>query len=438
MRPDPRPASHHPDGGHREFDLVLVGATGFVGRLTAAHLAEAAPERLRIALAGRSRDRLERLRAELPGGAAQWPVLEIDATDPAAAAEVAGRAVALATTVGPYAVRGLPLARACARAGTHYADLTGELLFVHRTVEELHDLALESGARIVHSCGFDSIPSDLGVWLTARQAERDGAGGLTDTELTVRRMRGGFSGGTIDSMRQQMIAYRADARARRVLTDPEALSGPGLAATGAGARAPRTGEAHPAVARRKPRGRGPVRREAGTGQWRVPFVMGGFNAPLVRRSHALAEGGYGTGFRYRELHDVGAGAGGAARAVGTVGGILAVGAGLSFGPTRALLDRFLPAPGDGPTEEQRANGAFTMEIVAGTESGSRYETIVGADQDPGYDGTAVMFGQSALALATGEGSGAGVLTPAIALGPFLVDRLRSRGFTLTTRPLPAG
>lgn len=419
----------------RDFDLVLLGATGFVGQLTAAHLAQAAPARLRIALAGRSAERLERLRARLPGRAGTWPLLEVEATDPRAVADLAARTVAVATTVGPYAVRGLPLARACARAGTHYADLTGELLFVHRSVEELHDLARESGARIVHACGFDSVPSDLGVWLTARQAAQDGAGGLTDTVLTVRRMRGGFSGGTIDSMRQQMIAVRTEASARRVVADPEALSGPGRPAPGV--RRPDEDPARPRSSRRASRGLGPVRVDPDTGRWRVPFLMGGFNAPLVRRSHALV-GGYGAGFRYRELHDVGAGAGGAARAVAMVGALAGVGTGLSFGPTRAVLDRFLPAPGDGPSPEQRARGAFTMEIVAGTESGARYETVVGADLDPGYEGTAVMFGQAALALAAGEGSGAGVLTPATALGPFLVDRLRSRGFTLTTRPLPAG
>jgi len=411
----------------REFDLVLVGATGFVGRLTAAHLAEAAPTGVRIALAGRSGDRLDRLRAELPAAAHDWPLVQIDVADPAACDALAQRATAVATTVGPYAVNGLPLVRACAEAGTHYADLTGEVLFVHQSVSELHEVAQRSGARIVHACGFDSVPSDLGVWLTARRARDEDAGGLADTVLTVRRLRGGFSGGTIDSMRQQVMAARTDPAARRVLANPTALSAPTPHRRPAG----KPGGRHTVLDRLRP----PVRREPGSDRWRVPFVMGGFNAPLVRRSHSLVEEGYGAGFRYRELHDVGRGVRGALRGAGAVGAVTAAGVGLAFSPTRAVLDRLLPAPGQGPSEQQRARGGFTMEIVAGTDSGVRYRTIVAADLDPGYDGTAVMFGQSGLALAGGEGAGAGVLTPATALGDALVERLRRHGFTFTTERL---
>src|SRR5690606_30784904 len=148
----------------------------------------------------------------------------------------------------------------------------------------------------VHSCGFDSVPSDLGVWLTADQARRDGAGGLAETVLTVRRLRGGLSGGTIDSMRQQVIAARKDSAARRVLRDPASLEG-----SSTGEETSRRGPAE-VPDRHTHRGvRSPVRREPTSGRWRIPFVMGGFNGPLVRRSHALTEGGYGPGFRYREL-----------------------------------------------------------------------------------------------------------------------------------------
>ena len=414
----------------RELDLVLIGATGFVGRLTAAHLARSAPPDLKLALAGRSTARLEGVREELPAAARDWPLIPIDVTDPEACQALARRTRVVVSTAGPYAVLGLPLARACAEAGTHYADLTGEVLFVHQTVTELHETARASGARIVHSCGFDSVPSDLGVWLTADQARRDGAGGLAETVLTVRRLRGGLSGGTIDSMRQQVIAARKDSGARRVLRDPAALEG---SSTGE-----ETGRRGPAEVpgRHTHRGmRSPVRRERTSGRWRIPFVMGGFNRPLVRRSHALTEGGYGSGFRYRELQDVGGGLRGAARGGAMVAGIAAVGAGLALGPTRAVLDRVLPAPGEGPSAEQRARGGFTMEVIADTESGSRYRTVVSADLDPGYDGTAVMLGQSGLALAGGEGHGAGVLTPATALGQDLVDRLRAHGFTFDTERL---
>src|SRR5579884_2734387 len=177
----------------REFDLVLYGASGFVGKLTAEHLAVAAPDGVTVALAGRSLSKLESVRASLPARAADWPLIAADAHDPAALASLARRTTAVATTVGPYLAYGVPLVEACAEAGTHYADLTGEVLFMRRTADKLHDVAAASGARIVHACGFDSIPSDLGVLLLHELAGDDA---LTDTTLAVTEMRGGLSGGT--------------------------------------------------------------------------------------------------------------------------------------------------------------------------------------------------------------------------------------------------
>ncbi|HEU4545809.1 MAG TPA: saccharopine dehydrogenase NADP-binding domain-containing protein, partial [Microlunatus sp.] len=208
---------------NRELDLVLVGATGFVGRLTARYLAEHAPAGLRIALAGRSADRLAQVRSTLPGPGQAWPVIVVDVQDDAAAAELADRTRVVATTVGPYLRYGLPLVTACAAAGTHYADLTGETLFVRRSIDAAHEVARASGARIVHSCGFDSVPSDLGVGLTAARATADGAGELTSAVLHVTRLRGGISGGTIDSLRQQVIEAADDPAARRLTTNPWAL-----------------------------------------------------------------------------------------------------------------------------------------------------------------------------------------------------------------------
>src|SRR6476661_6953067 len=208
----------------RELDIVLYGATGFVGALTAAHLAAHAGPDVRIALAGRSRPKLEALRVELGRAAASWELVAVDATDAPALRSLAGRTRVLATTVGPYATYGKEVARACAASGTHYADLTGEVLFVRWSLDELDARARETGASIVHACGFDSIPSDLGVLLTARRAAADGEGTLTDVTLRVRSMKGGFSGGTVDSARRQAIAARSDAGVRRVLADPYALS----------------------------------------------------------------------------------------------------------------------------------------------------------------------------------------------------------------------
>lgn len=177
----------------REFDIVLYGATGFVGKLTALYLASAAGD-ARIALAGRSADRLLAVRETLPASAQSWPLITADASDPSSLAAMAARTRVVISTVGPYLRYGLPLVAACAAAGTDYTDLTGEPLFIRRAIDEYHKQAVDTGARIVHSCGFDSIPSDLTVFALYRQAEQDGAGDLGDTNFVVRRFAGGMSG----------------------------------------------------------------------------------------------------------------------------------------------------------------------------------------------------------------------------------------------------
>ncbi|QBF44808.1 saccharopine dehydrogenase family protein [Janibacter limosus] len=427
----------------RDFDIVLVGATGFVGRLTAGHLSEHAPEGTRIALAGRSRVRLDALAAELGGAAASWPRIVIDVSDPAACADLAARTRVLVTTVGPYAIHGGELVKACALAGTHYADLTGEVLFVRDSAEAFHDVAKRTGARIVHSCGFDSIPSDLGVWETARVAADEGAGTLTDTVLFVRSLKGGLSGGTIDSMRRQAIAARESLEDRRAIADPYGLS-PERAAEPT--KADREDSAPPAPVGRAGRVRSvtkrlgsrlPVRRTE-DGHWTGPFVMATFNTRIVRRSNALLGWQYGRAFRYHEVTDFGSSVTSPLRATGLTAGLLGLVAGLSYSPTRKVVDRFLPAPGEGPDEQTRVNGRFTLEVVAGTTSGTKYATKVAADADPGYNGTAIMLGQSALCLALDDlDSEGGVLTPAVAMAAPLIERLRTRGFTISTRRCPA-
>ncbi len=405
----------------RELDLVLVGATGFVGRLTAAHLAEHAPADLRIGLAGRSSQRLRDTRAGLPAAARNWPLTTVDVTDAAAAADLVPRTRVLVSTVGPYLRYGLPLVQACAGAGTDYADLTGETLFVHRSIAAAHELAQASGARIVHSCGLDAIPSDLGVGLTAARAAADGEGALTEAVLHLRIARGGISGGTIDSLRQQIIESQTDQRVRRLSADPRALTG-------------EPAGAHPRRRRRPPLS---VRRDRDTGRYQAPFAMGGFNRQIVFRSNALAGWAYGRGLRYREVVDTGRGPLGAVAAAAISIGSTAIMAGMWFRGTRAVLDRVLPSPGDGPDQRTRRAGRFRMEVEAMTTTGARYRTTIGADKDPGYDGTAVMLGESALCLAShGEAPGVGgVLTPMTALGEPLARRLRERGFTVTTERL---
>ena len=408
----------------RELDIVLYGATGFVGALTAAHLARHAGPDVRIALAGRSRPKLEALRIELGRDAAAWELVAVDATDAPALRALAGRTRVLATTVGPYATYGKEVARACAESGTHYADLTGEVLFVRWSLDELDARARETGAAIVHACGFDSIPSDLGVLATARRAAADGEGTLAETTLLVRSLKGGFSGGTVDSARQQAITARADGSARRVLGDPYALS-PRRTEEPSSGRRPATGVLD------RLRRLVQVDRDPSTGHWTGPFVMASFNTRIVRLSNTLTDWSYGRDLRYREATDFGSGPMSPVLAGGMAVGLGGVVAGMAFRPTRAVIDRFLPKQGEGPSPEAQAAGRFRLEIRSTTTTGARYRTRVGADYDPGYGGTAVMLGQTALALALDDGlpRRSGVCTPATALGEALVERLRSQGFT---------
>ncbi len=401
----------------RTYDVVVFGATGYVGELVAAYLAEHAPAGVRIALAGRSAARLERARQALPERGRSWPVIVADSTDAASLEALAAATRVLVTTVGPYARYGLPVVEACARAGTHYCDLTGEVLFVHDAMELVDKTARDAGARIVHSCGYDSIPSDLGVFLCHEQAAADGAGELTAVGL-VATARGGFSGGTIDSMRAQVEAVGVDPMLRRVVADPHALSPD---------RAAEPAQAQPADA--------PLPGRRGSrGMWTAPFVMASYNTRIVRRSNALQDWAYGRTLRYQEVMGTGRGPAGAVAAAGVTAGLGLALAGMSFGPTRSVLDRVLPAPGAGPTPEAREKGWFRMDLDAATTSGRHYRAVVSGPGDPGYAATAVMLGESALCLAL-DGDRlpdrAGSLTPASAMGAALIDRLRTAGHTYT-------
>ncbi len=414
----------------REYDIVLFGATGFVGRLTALHLAKAASADVRIALAGRSREKLETVRAELSAPAAHWAILVLAAADRDAVADLATATKVVVTTVGPYEKYGKPLVAACAAAGTHYCDLTGEVLFHRDTIDTQQDVAEKSGAKIVPSCGFDSIPSDLGVMVLAAAVRAAGEGELGETLLHVRSLRGGVSGGTIDSMRQQAIIAGADPAKRRAVGDPHGLS-PARSEEPPARTKP---AAPPSNLLEKVARNVPARLDPVTGRWVAPFFMASYNTRVVRRSNALTNWSYGRDFRYDEVMDTGKGPVGAVKAGLTTAGLAGLFTGMSFGASRAVLDKVLPAPGEGPSEESMAKGRFVMEIVTTTTTGAQFRTTVSANYDPGYTGTAVMLGEAGLCLALDAlPAGGGVLTPATAMGDALVARLEAHGFTFTTR-----
>lgn len=397
----------------REHDVVLLGATGFVGRLVARHLALHAPAGTRVALAGRSADRLAEVRDALPSRAHTWPLVLADSHDDATLADLAASARVVVSTVGPYARHGLPLVAACARAGTHYADLTGETPFVREAADRHDAVARSTGARLVHACGYDSVPSDLGVLVLHRRASSDGAGPLRDVRLLA-RARGGVSGGTVESALGIVEHAARSAAVRRLLADPYALS-PDRAAEPSTPQPPDVQ---------------PVRVLPG-GRWAAPFPMASFNSRVVRRSNALQGWAYGRELRYAEAMGVGRGLRGAVAVVGITAGLGVGVAALALPPTRALVRRALPA-GSGPSEATRESGWFRMDLVGVTADGRHYRAEVAGPGDPGYAATGVMLGEAALALALDEDrlpDRAGSLTPAAGLGDVLVDRLRAAGHT---------
>ncbi|HEY1003668.1 MAG TPA: saccharopine dehydrogenase NADP-binding domain-containing protein [Streptosporangiaceae bacterium] len=406
--------------GDRELDVVVFGATGFVGRLVAGYLARDAPGEVRVGLAGRSQRRLADVRAGLGAAAAAWPLLAADSADPVSLAALARVARVVVSTVGPYRAQGLALVRACAEAGTDYADLTGEVLFIRDSIDQCHDVAAATGARIVHCCGFDSVPSDLGVLLLHQAARADDADDLQDTTLVVTALRGGISGGTLASLMGQQDEVRASTVRRQMVADPYALS-PDRAAE------PDLGDE---------RDLDWVRYDGGLRMWVGPFAMAGVNTRVVRRSNALQGWAYGRRFRYREVTGFGAGPAAPVLAAMTGAGLKAAQAGLEFGPSRALLGRLLPAPGQGPGEKTRRTGYFRIQVHTRTSAGVRYLAAVEAQGDPGYAATSVMLGEAALCLALDRDQlpgRAGVLTPATAMGAALAGRLRSAGHILATR-----
>jgi short subunit dehydrogenase-like uncharacterized protein len=393
----------------RDHDIVVYGATGFVGVLTAEYLAKHGPADARIALGGRSQKKLEQTRAEL---GVEWPLVIAESQDPDAVAALASSARVVVTTVGPYVKYGKPLVEACAAAGTHYADLTGEVLFMRWAIDAADTAARASGARIVHTCGFDSIPSDIGTLLLHEAAQAGGHGELEETSFVVTGLRGGPSGGTIDTLRTTVDTVKKDSASRRLLLDPYSLS-PNRATE------PDLGpERDPARPLRDDR----------LGGWLAPFVMGSVNSRVVRRSNALQGHTYGRQFRYRELMLAGPGLVGGAKAAGIAGGLAGAFAGFAVPGVRQLLDRVLPDPGEGPSEKTRERGFFDIDIHTTTSSGERLRCEIRAPGDPGYKATAVMLGESALCLAFDDLLEAtGVLTPATAMGSVLADRLVAAG-----------
>lgn len=415
-------------GTDREFDIVLYGATGFVGKLTAEYLAQAGGD-ARIALAGRSQDKLLAVRETLGEAAQSWELIAADASQPSSLNAMAARTQTVVTTVGPYLKYGLPLVAACAAAGTDYADLTGEGLFIRECIDLYHKQAMDTGARIVHSCGFDSIPSDLTVFALHRRAEQDKSGRLADTNLVVRTFAGGVSGGTVASMLELMRAASTDPEARRVMNDPYTLTPDRAAEPELGGqpdlRWRRGGDIAPEL----------------DGYWVGPFVMAAANTRIVRRSNALLNYAYGRRFEYAEQMSMGRSLVAPVTAAVSAGAnnvIMALGSRYFNRLPGKLIERIVPKPGTGPSERTRERGHYTVETYTTTTTGARYRATMSQQGDPGYKATSVLLGECGLALAFDRDRLSdlrGVLTPAAAMGDALLARFPAAGVSLETTRL---
>jgi short subunit dehydrogenase-like uncharacterized protein len=383
-----------PAPGSRDHDIVLLGATGFAGELTAAYLAAHAPAGCRLALAGRNQAKLAAVRDRLPARPTEVALLAADTDDPASLRALAASTRVLATTVGPYALYGDGVVAACAEAGTDYLDLTGEPEFVDTSWLRHHDTAVGSGARLVHAAGFDSIPHDLGVLFTVLQLPQDRPVTVTGYVSAS----GAASGGTFASALTAFGRPRQNVRA---------------------ARARRAREAGPlATAERRSRSSVGRPHRAPGGGWAVPLPT--VDPQVVARSgRALPR--YGPDFRYSHFAVVPR----LPLALGGVAGVGALALAAQLPPARRALQRRL-APGQGPSAEKRARSWFHVTFV-GQAGDARVRTRVSGG-DPGYDETAKMLGEAALSLAFDDlPATSGQVTTAAAMGESLIERLRTAG-----------
>ncbi len=393
----------------RQYDVVVYGAASFVGRLLTRYLVErhGVDGELKWALAGRNQSKLTAVAQEF--GAQSLPTIIADAGDRPALDAMAASTRVVVSTVGPYALYGSELVGACVEHGTDYCDLTGEPQWMRLMIDQHQARAEQTGARIVHNCGFDSIPSDLGVWFTQQQAQELFDEPCRQIRMRVKAIKGGASGGTVASLINVMKEIKGNAELRKLMQNPYAVCPP----------AARKGVRQPNV--------GAPEYDDAAGAWLAPFVMAGINTKVVHRSNALQGHPWGKDFLYDEAMMMGSSAKGALRAGAMsagLGGFLALAV---IGPTRNLLEKHvLPKPGEGPSPQEQENGYFDLRFYGRTTSGKTLVTKVTGDRDPGYGSTAKMLGEAAVCLAKDGDStrkDGGFWTPSVALDGALMQRL---------------
>jgi len=391
-------------------DIVVFGATSFVGELICQYMVQHFhADELSWALAGRSEKKLNELKRSLGEGGQNIPIIIADVDDFDSLTAMCNQARVVMSTVGPYDLYGEALIRACVESGTDYCDLTGEPHWIKKMLDLYEADAKKSGARIVHCTGFDSIPSDVGVYHIQREAKKRFGAPCNKVSMRIKNMRGGASGGTAATAINIAKEIKQNTEVRRDLANPYSLT------SGYRGFTARQNEIK-------------VEYDENFDTWVGPFFMSSINTRIVHRSNALSNGAYGDNFLYDEGVMTGKGVKGKNRARAIYWGLALFFAGAGFNVVRKLLTNFvLPKPGEGPSEKEQREGFYDFRFIGKTEKGEIITTKVYGDMDPGYGSTAKIIGQAAYCLAFEVQSdiGGGFWTPASIMGDVLIDRLTS-------------
>lgn len=392
------------------YDLVVFGASSFVGQIITRYLFAQYGSNgpVRWAIAGRSAAKLAALRDTLGESGRALPIIVADAHSADDLKNVCRQTTVVLSTVGPYALYGESLVRACAETGTDYCDLTGEVHWVKRMIDRYDTVARQTGARLVHCCGYDSIPSDMGVYFLQQEAKKRFGQHCSTVTMRVKSAKGGVSGGTIASMLNLLKDAATDAELRTELADPYALCPP----------ADYTRPTQKTVAS--------VVYDNDAASWMAPFVMAGVNEKVVQRSNAMLH--YHRNFTYNEAMLTGSGPLGFMASATVTGALGLFMAAAVTPPLRKFVERFLPKPGEGPNPETQRTGFFVHDVYGKTETGQTLLVRVSGNRDPGYGSTAKMIAQAGLSLAQDVSKAdkpGGFYTPAAIFDERLITRLQN-------------
>ncbi|MCV2885089.1 saccharopine dehydrogenase NADP-binding domain-containing protein [Aestuariibacter sp. AA17] len=397
----------------KKFDIVVFGATSFVGNIMVQYLLNTYPAGSDItwAIAGRSEKKLKSVLEKHNAATSDIPIILCDAQNDSQIQAMCEQAEIIISTVGPYAIYGEPIVRICAARGVHYLDLTGEPQFIEKMLSRYEDVAKTTGAHILHTCGFDSLPSDLGVYYLQQLAKTKYNVPCEHIKMRVKRIKGSFSGGTAASMMNIIKEARYNPHVRRVMTDPYSLCP----------------KQHGFTTRQHNHKSAEYEDEFNA--WAAPFVMASINTKIVHRTNALLDKAYGEHFKYDEAMLTGKDNQGAFRAYATSTGLAVFTAAAAFSPSRWLLEQFvLPKSGEGPSPEEQENGFFDLRFLGKMPSSQSIRVKVTGDRDPGYGSTAKMLTETAVTLhkyLKEHDSHGGFWTPAALLGETLIERLSS-------------